>query len=257
VTERYASENDLELGDAFTMRMTGYVVGSNDSVNYTLNVNVAHIIDDLPGLCDIVIGYPALSSIPKYTFDHIAKDGGVFIDVDEDSDPEVIASQVVQIFSSAGYYDPFSRTLDKEMEEIDSDPDVGGLFRFLTAETWISVSLVLVGVAMSSYATARFAVTASSRSGTAREKLQAVKAVLASESASLAIVGASAGVFVGLLTSYLFGMMWKPYDFPRATIGAEYTAMVFVTAAVLVVGIVVLATLSSVAGSSKGPIKPS
>jgi len=257
VTERYASENDLELGDAFTMRMTGYVVGSNDSVNYTLNVNVAHIIDDLPGLCDIVIGYPALSSIPKYTFDHIAKDGGVFIDVDEDSDPEVIASQVVQIFSSAGYYDPFSRTLDKEMEEIDSDPDVGGLFRFLTAETWISVSLVLVGVAMSSYATARFAVTASSRSGTAREKLQAVKAVLASESASLAIVGASAGVFVGLLTSYLFGMMWKPYDFPRTMIGAEFTAMVFVTGALLVVGIVVLATLSSVAGSSKGPIKPS
>jgi hypothetical protein len=51
-------------------------------------------------------------------------------------------------------------------------------------------------------------------------------------------------------------MMWKPYDFPRATIGAEYTAMVFVTAVVLAVGIVVLATLSSVAGSNKGSIKP-
>jgi hypothetical protein len=257
VTENYASENDLKRGDALTMQMTGYVVGSNESVLFKLNVNIAHVVHDLPGLGDIVVGYSAVSSIPKYTFDHISEAGGVFIDAEEDADQESIASQAMQVFTSSGYYSEYSQMLDREMEVIDTSPDLGGLFSFLTAEVWIAASVVLVGVAMSSYATARFAVTASSRSGIAGEKLGAVKAVLASESASLAIVGASVGVFVGLITSYLFGMMWKPYDFPRATIGAEYTAMVFVTAAVLVVGIVVLATLSSVAGSNKGPLKPS
>ena len=256
VTENYASENSLKRGDALTMQMTGYVVGSNESVLFTLNVNIAHVVHDLPGLGDIVVGYSAVSSIPKYTFDHISESGGVFIDAEEDADQESIASQAMQVFTSSGYDSEYPQMLDREMEVIDTSPDLGGLFSFLTAEVWIAASVVLVGVAMSSYATARFAVTASSRSGIAGEKLRAVKAILASESASLAIVGASVGVLVGLMTSYLFGMMWKPYDFPRATIGAEYTAMVFVTTAVLVVGIVVLATLSSVAGSNKGPIKP-
>jgi hypothetical protein len=256
VTENYASDNDLKRGDALTMQMTGYVVGSNESVLFTLNVNIAHVIHKLPGLGAIVVGYSAVSSIPKYTFDHISDNGGVFIDAEEDADQESIASQAMQVFTSSGYDSEYSQILDREMEHIDTSPDLGGLFSFLTAEVWIAASVVLAGVAMSSYATARFAVTASSRSGIAGEKLQAVKGVLASEAACLAIVGASVGVFVGLITSYLFGMMWKPYDFPRATIGAEYTAMVFVTAAVLAVGIVVLATLSSVAGSNKGSIKP-
>jgi hypothetical protein len=257
VTESYASENNIDRGDSMTMELTGYIVGSNDSVVFTLNLNVAHIINELPGLGDVVLGYSAVSSIPKYTFDHIATSGGVFIDVEDDADQVSVASQAMQIFTSSGLYCDYSRILDEEMEDIDDSPDQGGLFNFLTAETLISGLVVLVGVSMNSYSTARFVVTGLWRSGLAREKLQEVRSMLASESAGLAIVGASVGIFVGVLTSYLFGLMWTPYDFPRPTVGADFTAMVFVTAGVLMVGIILLATLSSLVGSSREPIKPS
>jgi len=255
VTESYAREKNVDRGDSMTMEMTGYVVGSNDSVVFTLNLNIAHIVNGLPGLSFVVLGYSAVSSIPKYTFDHIATRGGVFIEAEDDADEESIAAQAMQIFTSSGLYSEYARILDSEMEDIDDNPEQGGLFKFLTAESGISALVVLVGVAMTSYSTAKFAVTASSKPGTTREEIKAVKSMLVSESASLVIVGASVGVFVGVLTSYLFGLMWKPYDFPRPTVGADFTVMVFVTAALLVAGIILLATLSSLVGSSREPMK--
>jgi len=253
VTESYASEHGLERGDSLQMQMTSYVIGSNDTVTFTVSASVAHIVSRLPALSEVVVGYAALSSIPKYTFDHYAQAVDALVDAEPGAEMETIGDQVMDTLESCGYYGSNYRLLDSELEDIDASPDVGGLFSFLTSEVAVTVTVVLVGVAMTSYATSRIATRTAASSVMARQDPRTLKAVLASESASLAILGASVGVFVGLLTSYLFGMMWKPYDFPRPTIGADFTALVLVVAAALSLGLVVLAALSSLAGSSRGP----
>lgn len=257
VTESYASEHGLKRGDSLVMQMTSYVIGSNVTVEFTVNLGVAHVVNRLPALGDIVVGYAALSSIPKYTFDHYAQQVDALVDAEPDVNQSTIADSVMDTLESCGYYGSNYRMLDAELEDVDSSPDVGGLFKFLMAEVAVTVTIVLVGVAMTSYATSRIATATSARSFLVREKPKALKAVLANESVSLTIVGASVGVFVGLLTSHLFGMMWKPYDFPRPTIGADYTALVIVVAAALSVGMVILAALSSLVGSAKGTVRSS
>lgn len=257
LSELYADEFDLEVGSAIRLEVRVNVIGEVDQITYSMNVIISHVVDGLPGIeyANLIIGYASLSSIPGISLDHASNGCGAIIDTEADADQDIVGAEAVQVFRDDGYDEASFQTIDTRLAELESDPDFGGLSQFLAAEFVASMAVVLAGVAITSYATARFATSSSMESGGSASFLRSVRNALVSESLALGLVGAVVGIGVGLLTVVLFGIMWVPSSEVPESAGTTVTSTVAIIAVVSFVLIVVFAVLASLYGSSRKPIK--
>lgn len=253
VTDFFASQHDIKAGDEITVNVTvfdSWSFNPDPPMTYTLNLQVSHIVDELPGIGgDLIVGTSSLSSIPKEGFDRSANGAIALIDAEPDADQSRIAAEASQIFKDNGYGTTV-HTLDEQLADIASSPDTGGLFTFLMAEFVTSMAVVLVGVAVTSSSTARLAMVSTVRSGGTEDFLRSVRKALATESGSIAVIGASVGIAVGILTAYLFGMMWVPQGVEA--IGMRLSPAVVLIAVVSFVMVAVIALAFSLRGSTRG-----
>jgi len=256
LSKLYADQFDLSVGSAIRLDVRVNVIGETEQVTYSTNLIITHIVDGLPGVgyANLVVGYASLSSIPSISLDHSSNGCGAIIDTDAGTDQEIVGAEAVQIFRDGGYDQTSYQSLDERLSELESDPDLGGLSQFLAAEFVAAMAVMLVGVAITSYATARFAMSSSLESGGSVAFLRSVRNALASESLALGLVGAAVGIGVGFLTVTLFGIMWVPSSEVPESAGATVTYAVAIIAIVSFVMIVVLAILASLYGSSKKPL---
>ena len=214
VSERFANNNAVLVGSQLMIDVVGHGDPTLDREHWYVNVTVKGTIggpeESVPA--DLFVSYETMSVVPLFNLSMIFNGIGARIDVGEGFNHSEVVAAADAVFNDAGLPAHYTSSLEEEYAQIDNNMFYNGLGDLLVGEYIYLLLVVLIAVGLIVYVAVYQARKKDAGRNPPEISSPRQERMAVSESFATVTLGIAIGTFVGLVTIYLFNMMWVPVE---------------------------------------------